>query len=122
MSCWREQVVLRLPVQAAGITTREEMNAFEGAHEEDFCWEPGHFAPALCGTSRGIYLDYILRDRAPVRAGGSDVCVRALRRVEREAYLPVFRTLFPDFTLAGMEQVHYCRFRWYDGGDAPHCY
>jgi len=41
---------------------------------------------------------------------------------EKIKYLPLFQALFPDFTLAKMDDVHYCRYEWYDGSDAPYYY
>ena len=41
---------------------------------------------------------------------------------EKEKYLPLFRKLFPDFTIGKMDCVHYCRYEWYDGSDAMYMY
>ncbi len=41
---------------------------------------------------------------------------------EWEQYLPLYRKLFPDFTLHRIDDVHYCHYEWYDGADAPYLY
>ena len=48
--------------------------------------------------------------------------VRPLTQEEREEYLPLYRELFPDFTLENMDDVHYCYYEWYDGTEAPYMY
>ena len=122
MSSWREQKVLRMPAATAGMHTMEEWYAFRDRHRPALRWDPGCFAPALCSFKHGAFLDYILSDRAPIFGDGAKKYARSLTDFEKEKYLPVFQTLFPDFTLEQMEDVHYCEYSWYDGTEAPDCY
>ena len=122
MSCWREQTVLRLPAKAIGIHTMEEWYRFEREYEDRMDWEEGCFAPSLCTYEHGPFLDYILKDRAPVQGNGCDYDARPLTPAERRKYLPVFQRMFPGFTREQMEDVHYCECIWYDGTEAPYCY
>ncbi len=123
MSCRVEQRVLRMPASTIGIYSEDEFRQFENEHRDTLCWEPGHFAPALCSFERECYLDYILMDRE--LSGGEEGFgnhARPLTAEETEKYLPVFRELFPDFTEEQMDTVHLCEYSWYDGTDAPDCY
>lgn len=122
MSCWRKQIVLRLPAKALGIHSMEEWDRFEWKYRKKLAWEVGHFAPSLCTYARGPFLDYILLDRAPMDGCGCEYNARCLTAAEQEKYLPEYRKLFPDFTREQMEQVHYCEYFWYDGTEAPYCY
>ena len=122
MSCWREQTVLRLPAKAIGIHTMEEWYRFEREYEDRMDWEEGCFAPSLCTYEHGPFLDYILKDRAPVQGNGCDYDARPLTPAERRKYLPVFQRMVPGFTREQMEDVHYCECIWYDGTEAPYCY
>ena len=74
----------------------------------------------------GPFLDYHLDELAPVppekRTYNQDSCARPLEPEEKEKYLPVFQELLPDFTLEDMNDVHYCRYEWYDGAEAQYCY
>ncbi len=122
MSCWREQTVLRLPAKAIGIQTMEEWYRFEREYEDRMDWEEGGFAPSLCTYKRGPFLDYILKDRAPVQRYGCDYDARPLTPAEQKKYLPIFQRMFPGFTQEQMRDVHYCEYIWYDGTEAPYCY
>ena len=84
MSCWREQTVLRLPAKAIGIHTMEEWYRFEREYEDRMDWEEGCFAPSLCTYEHGPFLDYILKDRAPVQGNGCDYDARPLTPAERK--------------------------------------
>ena len=123
MSCWREQQVLRIPVEAIGIFTEAEWNRFLSEHADVLSFNVHHFAPSLCSEEHGHFLDYILLDEPRKRGSGQvEACARRLRREEVQMYLPVFQTLFPYFTEEHMKDVHYCSYIWYDGIDAPYCY
>ncbi len=123
MSCWRTQIVLRLPGAALGIRSMEEWETFERRYRRKLSWEEGHFAPALCTYEQGPFLDYILSDRAPVATSyGCVYDARPLTPTEKKRYMPVYKKLFPDFTWEQMDQVHYCECTWYDGTEAPYCY
>ena len=137
MSCWRRTTVLRIPAIRLGFINRQEWNEFLGKHEEDFNWEPGFFASALCDCYEwddsdepervpGPFLDYYLDEIIPLlpeeNSYHENDCVRELTQVEKEKYLPLFRELFPDFTMEKMKDVHYCQYEWYDGTEAPYNY
>lgn len=124
MSCWRKQAVLRVPAKTFGIWHSEAWYSFREAFEDQFRWEPGHFAPAQCTHSGGYFLDYFLEDEAPVdyTDGEFEARSRELTPEEAQRYLPAFRELFPQFGLREMADVRYCAYVWYDGADAPYCY
>ncbi|MBO7703168.1 MAG: hypothetical protein J6S26_01890 [Solobacterium sp.] len=123
MSCWREQRVLRLPAASIGIHSEEEWQKFEAEHQDVFCYEVRHFAPALCSSEHGCFLDYVLLDEERECGDGRETpLARSLSEDEIRTYLPVFRKLFPYFTEEHMKDVHYCSYIWYDGIDAPDCY
>ncbi len=122
MSCWRSQKVLRLPGEAFGVNTIEEWNVFKEKHKSELTWRVGGFGPALCSFKNGIFIDYILSDRAPIDGEGFTCRSYHLSEFEKEKYLPVFRRLFPDFTIEQMDAVHSCEYSWYDGVEAPDCY
>lgn len=74
----------------------------------------------------GPFLDYCLEEICPLppeedRYGENDTA-RPLKKKEAVKYLPLFRELFPRFTLKDMENVRWCRYEWYDGADAPYLY
>ena len=48
MSCWCRTMVLRIPAKSLGFKYKREWDEFLNKHEEDFNWEPGYFAEALC--------------------------------------------------------------------------
>lgn len=159
MSCWRRTTVLRVPALALGFKYRWEWNQFLEKHEEDFNWEPGCFAEAMCdsyehdeyskwlsaeeGNDRrqkldlnlypdlvksvpGPFLDYYLDEIMPLpleeNTYHENDCVRPLTNEEKVKYLPLYRKLFPDFTMDRMGDVHYCHYEWYDGAEAPYMY
>ena len=74
----------------------------------------------------GPFLDYCLEEIAPVppdqRTYNQDSVARPLKADEKEKYLPLYQELFPGFTLENMNDVHYCRYEWYDGAEAQYCY
>ena len=123
MSCWREQKVLRMPAKTVGIHTDEEWYQFERDYEDVMSWYPGYFAPSLCTSKYGRFIDYFLEDQPEVLCDdGSKTYARPLTPKEKEEYLPVFQNMFPGFTMDQMDEVHYCEYTWYDGSDAPYCY
>ena len=159
MSCWRRTTVLRIPAIALGFISFGEWEQFLEEHEEDFSWEPGCFAEAMCDRYEyeeyskwltgeeggdpsqrlnlnlypdlvksvpGPFLDYYLDEICPLsdkeNTYGSSNCARPLTEKEKKKYLPIFRKLFPDFTMEQMEKVHYCRYEWYDGCEAAYYY
>ncbi len=124
MSCWEKQVVLRMPMKTVGIWFSWDWEQFRDEYDSRFRWEPGHFAPALCTKERGYFIDYILEDKEPIDYTDNefDPIARALTAEEKERYLPVFQTMFPQFSLREMDDVHYCAYVWYNGADAPYCY
>ncbi len=124
MSCWRKQTVLRLPAKTLGIWFEWQWEQFTEEYEELFSWDEGWFAPSLCSSEYGHFLDYVLEDTFPVDHTDSDYpyLVRKLSRQERQKYLPVFQQLFPQFGKKEMKTVHYCSYVWYDGTDAPPLY
>ena len=123
MSCWRKMVVLRMPAKTVGIWFSWDWERFEEEYYDRLHWDPGCFAPALCSHERGYFLDYILEDEAPIDYTDVEFPpqARPLTTAEKEKYLPVFREMFPQFGMREMENVHYCAYVWYDGGDAG-CY
>ena len=74
----------------------------------------------------GPFLDYWLEDVIPLppeqNAYHARDIARPLSAEERRKYLPLYRTLFPDFSLKQMKDVHYCRYEWYDGSEAAYLY
>lgn len=82
--------------------------------------------PQYIKTVPGPFLDYYLDEICPLsdkeNTYGSSNCARPLTEKEKKKYLPVFRKLFPDFTMEQMEKVHYCRYEWYDGCEAAYYY
>ena len=82
--------------------------------------------PGTVKTVPGPFLDYCLEDICPLRPEDNTLnrtdVARPLTPEEKEKYLPLFRKLFPDFTMEQMEYVHYCRYEWYDGSDAGYMY
>ena len=159
MSCWRRTAVLRIPAILLGFEYRGEWEEFLAKHEEDFDWEPGCFAEALCDsyewedyskwckgkvdggpgarldlnaypdlmkTIPGPFLDYYLEEILPLppeeNTYHENDCARPLTQKEQEKYLPLYQKLFPAFTLEDMNGVHYCRYEWYDGAEAPYYY
>lgn len=122
MSCMWKQTVLRLPVRILGINSPEKWEQFQQEHRYSLRWDPGHFAPALCGSGHGYFLDYILEDCPAQPWDGADQDARPLTLMEMKDYLPAFRKMFPDFTMKEMYYVHCCEYVWYNGVDAPYLY
>lgn len=122
MSCWRTQIVLRMPVKTIGIRTEEQWERFEALRDSEMNWNPGCFAPALTTKRHGRFLDCFLEDTYPVLPDDRPTVARPLTTREKERYLPAFQAMFPGFTMKQMDSVHYCAFTWYDGTDAPFCY
>ena len=160
MSCWCRTTVLRIPAIFLGFETWGEWNKFLDRHEEDFDWEPGYFASALCDNypweeyrkhlphdsyihkdpdrlDMGLYpdvvqsvpgpfLDYCLEEIAPLppeeNTYHENDRARPLTDAEKKRYLPLYQKLFPHFTPEDMNQVHYCRYEWYDGSEAAYLY
>ncbi|MCR5795240.1 MAG: hypothetical protein K6G61_07885 [Solobacterium sp.] len=78
------------------------------------------------GTIPGPFLDYYLEQIEPLRPEDntyhmSDIA-RPLTAAEKKKYLPLYRKVFPDFTLEDMEHVHYCRYEWYNGAEPDYRY
>ena len=82
--------------------------------------------PEIVQSVPGPFLDYYLDDIAPLpweeNTYNANDCARSLDEDEKAKYLPLFQSLFPDFTLEKMSDVHYCSYEWYDGSDAPYSY
>ncbi len=98
----------------------------EGRSEEPRDRLDMNLYPAVVPSVPGPFLDYCLEEIAPLPPEEStyhrEDCARPLSGAEKRRYLPAFRRLFPGFTLARMQDVHYCRYEWYDGSDAPYLY
>lgn len=160
MSCWRRTTVLRIPALCLGFEYWGQWNEFLEKHDNEFSWDPGCFAPALCDSYSwddyhgflppegrgchardrldmglfpdkvksvpGPFLDYFLEDIMPLppeeNTSHTIDCARPLEQHEKERYLPLFQKLFPGFTLDNMNDVHYCRYEWYDGSEAVYLY
>ena len=74
----------------------------------------------------GPFLDYTLKEIIPLAPeedsyGENDVS-EPLSKKRAEKYLPLYRKLFPWFTLKDMAAVRWCRYEWYDGTNAPYLY
>ena len=82
--------------------------------------------PGVLKSVPGPFLDYYIEEISPLtsedRKYGADNCARPLTQEEKEKYLPLYRMLFPDFTIEKMEKIHYCRYEWYDGAEAQYFY
>ena len=74
----------------------------------------------------GPFLDYKIEEIEPLspntRSYGVDDVVLPLDDDEKEEYLPIFRSLFPNFSLQDMDAVRYCSYEWYDGSNAMYLY
>ena len=82
--------------------------------------------PDRVSSVPGPFLDYFLEDIAPLppeeRTYHQEDCARPLTPEEKEKYLPLYRKLIPGFTPEQMDDVHYCRYEWYDGTEAAYRY
>ena len=82
--------------------------------------------PETVKSVPGPFLDYYLDEVAPLSPEENTYhendSVRPLTQEEKVRYLPLYRKLFPDFTLENMDDVHYCHYEWYDGAEAPYMY
>ena len=98
----------------------------EGRGYEDWDRLDMDLYPDTVKSVPGPFLDYFLEDIAPVpsekRTYNQDSCARPLEPDEKEKYLPLYQQLVPAFTLENMNDVHYCRYEWYDGCDAGYYY
>ena len=74
----------------------------------------------------GPFLDYCLEEIIPLppeeNTYHAQDCARPLTPEEQAEYLPLYQKLFPGFSPEQMNDVHYCRYEWYDGSDAPYMY
>ena len=74
----------------------------------------------------GPFLDYCLAEIAPLpdeeNTYHENDCARPLTPEEKKRYLPLYRGLFPAFAPEKMDDVHYCRYEWYDGSEAYYLY
>lgn len=82
--------------------------------------------PDRIKTVPGPFLDYWLEEISPLspeeNTYGASNSLRELTEKEKKRYLPLYRKLFPDFTMEKMKDVHYCRYEWYDGAEAGYYY
>ena len=82
--------------------------------------------PDVVQSMPGPFLDYCLEEIIPLppeEFTDHDMDVaRPLTQEEKGKYLPLFQKLFPDFTPERMDDVHYCRYEWYDGSEAGYFY
>ena len=81
--------------------------------------------PSLIKTVPGPFLDYYLEEiplTTETRKYNMEDCARPLTQKEKEEYLPLYQKLFPWFTLKNMNDVHFCRYEWYDGAEAQYFY
>lgn len=74
----------------------------------------------------GPFFDYCLEETMPIEPEDNphsevDKAV-LLSGSEMEEYLPLYRKLFPKFTLKDMEAVRRCEYVWYDGTNSPYLY
>lgn len=121
MSCYRKQIVLRIPADRVGIYDRESFDRFETDHPGLLDFEVGHLSYSLASTDDRRFFDYWLYD-----ADVPELCAldsyRKSRRLtprEKEKYREVFQTLSPE---VDMDDVRRCEYVWYDGIEAPDCY
>lgn len=64
MSCWRRTTVLRIPAICLGFIYWWEWNEFLEKHDDEFDWEPGYFASAMCDSyDRDAYSRYLAGGR-----------------------------------------------------------
>ena len=82
--------------------------------------------PDQVRTVPGPFLDYYLEEICPLPPDENTYhesdCARPLEQEEKERYLPLYRKLFPGFPTERMDDVHYCRYEWYDGSEAFYFY
>ena len=82
--------------------------------------------PDCPGIVPGPFLDYHLDEIIPLPPEDNHFHQNdralPLTESEKEEYLPLFRTLFPRFTIKDMESVRRCEYEWYDGTNPPYLY
>ena len=83
------------------------------------------FSRLPCVPSKsGPFVGFILEDHAPCidPLPFNYHAARELSGTEKEKYFPVFLKQFPAFTMEKMNEVHHCKYVWYDGTEAPYLY
>ena len=100
-----------------------------GWREPDFRspdWKLDQRSPEYPEIIPGPFLDYCLEEIIPLDpeedSYGEINRAVPLDESEREEYFPLYRQLFPHFTMKDMEAVRLCEYEWYDGTDAPYLY
>ncbi|MER2143905.1 MAG: hypothetical protein ABS888_08900 [Eubacteriales bacterium] len=120
MSCYRKQIVLRIPADRVGIHDREAFERFELDHPGVLDYEVGHLSYSLASTDDRRFFDYWLYDEVMpyLCALDSYQRSRSLTSREKDRYREVFRTLSLS---VDMDDVRRCEYVWYDGIEAPAC-
>lgn len=89
-------------------------------------WKLDQLDPKHPEIIPGPFLDYYLEDIYPLHPEdnkyGENDEVLPLDADEMNHYLPIYQSLFPQFTLKEMEAVRLCKFEWYDGSGASYLY
>jgi hypothetical protein len=86
MSCWRRTTVLRIPAIALGFVYFWEWEQFLEKHEEDFNWEPGYFAEAMCDSYE--YDEHGNVIKTTCKIPGSTVSDDVMESTYKLVYLP----------------------------------
>ena len=120
MSCYRKQIVLRIPADRVGVHDREAFDRFELDHPGVLDYAVGHMSYSLASTEDRRFFDYWLCDEDMPRLCALDSYQksRKLTRREKEKYREAFLTLSAD---VDMDDVRRCEYVWYDGIEAPDC-
>lgn len=121
MSAWIEITALRVPCESVGISgdAWDFCGMHEGLPEFDRGEYPyQHFPRFEPSPTVGNYLDYELSETVAAEGPGFGHC-RELSSGEKADYLPVFYKYFPN--LDG-SKVHYVKYCFYDGCEAPDYY
>lgn len=121
MSCYRKQIVLRIPADRVGIHDLETFDRFELDHPGVLDYEVGHMSYSLACTDDKRFFDYWLLDEDMPQLCALDSYQKSRRLTprEKEKYRAAFQTLSPD---VDMDDVRRCEYVWYDGIEAPDCY
>ena len=121
MSCYRKQIVLRVPADRVGVRDQQAYDRFEYDHPGALDYEVGHMSYSLASIADRRYFDYWLYD-----ADAPGLCAldsyqksRRLTPREKERYRGAFQALFPQ---VDMDDVRRCEYVWYDGIEAPDCW
>ena len=130
MSTYVREKVLRIPMEHVDLTYIKnsiKQKFPDEDYEDDFTWYletafPDVFDYATVGKfqvapTEEPFFDYVLEHEWD--ADGEYGRTRALIRIEREKYLPIFQQIDPNINMDYVRLVEFC---WYNGTEAPDYY